>query len=91
MVEATRELEYALGLPIKKVEDNEMETSIVQRRCCRATKDIEAGELILEDFIEVLRPAPVNSIAPFDKDKICGKKAAEFIPMGDFFSYDKIM
>jgi sialic acid synthase SpsE len=90
MVEATRELEYALGLPIKKVEDNEIETLIVQQRCCRATKDIEVGELITQDFIEALRPAPGNSIKPFEREKITGRTAKRFIPKGDFFSIDNI-
>ena len=36
MVVRTRELEYALGSPDKKVEDNEKETVVVQRRCLRA-------------------------------------------------------
>jgi len=33
MVERTRELEFALGNSVKKVEDNEKETYILQRRC----------------------------------------------------------
>jgi sialic acid synthase SpsE len=91
MVEATRELEYALGQPVKKVEDNEKETAIVQRRCCRAVKDIQEGEVISNELIEVLRPAPENSIKPFEKEKIIGKTAKKFIAKGDYFSIGNII
>lgn len=90
MVEATRELEYALGKPVKKIEDNEKETVIVQRRCCRAVKDIQEGEMISNELIEALRPAPENSIKLFEKDKIIGKRAKKFIPKGDYFSLNNI-
>ena len=36
MVDRTRELEAALGSPVKRVADNEKETLVVQRRCLRA-------------------------------------------------------
>ena len=40
MVDRTRELEIALGSQIKKVEDNEKETVILQRRAIRAKRKI---------------------------------------------------
>jgi len=74
MVNATRELEYALGGSIKKVEDNELETSILQRRCLRVNKDINCGDIITKDLVEALRPAPKGTILPFEIDSIIGKK-----------------
>ena len=90
MVDATRELEYALGAPIKKIEDNERETAVVQRRSCRAISDIAMGTVITEAHIEALRPAPEGSIKPSDKHLILGKKATCAIQRGDFFSLQNI-
>lgn len=73
MVERTRELEYALGGSIKKVEENEKETHILQRRCLRATKDLKEGETITKDMIEALRPAPKGAILPYEAHEIIGK------------------
>jgi N-acetylneuraminate synthase len=86
MVEATRDLEYALGKPIKKVEDNEKETVVVQRRCLRATTDIAQGTVVTEQMIEALRPAPEESFKPFEKNLVVGKKATSGIKKGDHFS-----
>jgi N-acetylneuraminate synthase len=86
MVEATRELEYSLGIPFKKIEDNERDTSIVQRRCCRAAMEIQPGTVIGHEMIEMLRPAPFNCFKPYEAGKIVGKKVTKVIPKGDFFS-----
>lgn len=82
MVDRTRELEYALGGSIKKVEDNEKETSILQRRCLRASKDLKIGDIITSDMIEALRPAPKGSILPYEIDEIIGKKLNNNIVFG---------
>ncbi len=87
MVERTRELEYALGGSIKKVEDNEKETCILQRRCLRASRDLVQDELITEDMIEVLRPAPKDSILPYEIDNIIGKKLTTNIVKGADFKW----
>lgn len=90
MVEATRELEYALGKPIKKVEDNEQETVVVQRRCLRATTDIAGGTLITDEMVEALRPSPIDSFKPFEKNLVIGKKTKTAIQKGDYFSKNNI-
>ncbi|WP_321777721.1 N-acetylneuraminate synthase family protein [Sulfurimonas sp.] len=74
MVDRTRELEYALGRSIKKVEDNEKETCILQRRCLRAVMDLKQGDIITSDMLEVLRPAPKGAILPYEINEIIGKK-----------------
>ncbi len=62
MVEDTRMLEAALGDGAKKIEDNENQTVVLQRRCVRAAVDIPAGTVITRDLLEVLRPAPLEAI-----------------------------
>lgn len=82
MVDRTRELEYALGGSIKKVEENEKETHILQRRCLRATKELKSGEIITEDMLEALRPSPKGAILPFEKEEILGKVLTNNLPAG---------
>ncbi len=62
MVENTRMLEAALGDGAKKIEGNENQTVVLQRRCVRAAVDIPAGTVITRDLLEVLRPAPLEAI-----------------------------
>jgi len=90
MVDRTRELEYALGGTIKEVEENENETCILQRRCLRASQNLSKGKIITNEMIEILRPAPKNSILPYEIDKIIGKKLTKDIIQGDNFKWSDI-
>ena len=74
MVDRTRELELALGDGIKRIEYNENDTVVVQRRCARLRHDMEAGTVIHENDIEFLRPAPINSFYPYEKHELIGRK-----------------
>jgi len=87
MVECTRHLENALGSPDKTVADNEKETVIIQRRCLRAARDINAGEVIERAMIDVLRPATPGAVLPDQIDKVIGMKALEDIPAGKEFRW----
>jgi N-acetylneuraminate synthase len=87
MVERTRELELALGSPDKRVADNEAETVVVQRRCLRAARAIRAGEILDRAAIDVLRPAPPDSIQPFEVDAVVGARALRDIAAGDALSW----
>ena len=46
MVTRARELEAALGDGIKRIEENEREAAVVQRRCLRLARDLGAGAVI---------------------------------------------
>jgi len=84
MVDRTRELEHALGSGVKKIEDNEKETAVVQRRSLRASADlsrlrtIEAG-----DFIP-LRPCPADALTPLEIQSIVGRTLRRNVPAGDY-------
>lgn len=82
MVDRTRELERALGSPDKKIADNERETAIVQRRCLRAARPIQRGEVFTRDMIDVLRPATPGAIMPYEIEQVLGKKALVDLPAG---------
>jgi N-acetylneuraminate synthase len=82
MVDRTRELERALGSPDKRVAENEIETLVVQQRCLRAAIDIQAGDVLSREMIDVLRPAPDGAIRPYEIESLIGKKAIKHIPAG---------
>lgn len=83
MVERTRQLEYSLGEGCKRVQKNEIETVIVQRRCIRASMDLTKDTIINRDHISVLRPAPNNSLSPYEIDKIIGMKLRKDVCEGE--------
>jgi N-acetylneuraminate synthase len=82
MVEETRLLERSLGSPDKFIAGNEVQTAIVQRRCLRAARDIQAGETFTRDMIDVLRPATPGAIKPDEIPNVIGTKALHEIPFG---------
>ncbi len=90
MVERSRELEAALGPSIKKVEDNEKDTAVLQRRCLRAAKDLPAGHILTADDIEVLRPAPKEALKPVEKQNIIGKRIRDAMVFGQHFTWNII-
>ncbi|XP_065198930.1 N,N'-diacetyllegionaminic acid synthase-like [Sycon ciliatum] len=62
MVDRTRRLELALGSPIKKVEDNEKETVVLQRRSIRLKEKLKPGHTITKDDIYYVRPCPDDAL-----------------------------
>ncbi|MRR32827.1 N-acetylneuraminate synthase, partial [bacterium] len=82
MVDRTRELERALGSADKSITANEQDTSVVQRRCLRAARDIQAGETLTREMIDVLRPATRGAILPPEIDRVVGTTAIHDIPAG---------
>ena len=74
MVDRSRELEASLGDGIKRVEQNEAQTSVLQQRCLRLTKDVEAGRVLSKDDLEALRPAPRGALRPYELTNAIGRK-----------------
>ena len=90
MVDRTRELENSLGLEIKKVEDNEKETVVLQRRSIRVKKDLTVGDKIRGDDLEFLRPCPKDALPPYELEKILNKEIARSIETGDYIKWTNI-
>ena len=82
MVMRTRELEAALGSTDKIIVENEKETSVIQRRCVRAARDLNAGEVITRDMLDVLRPATIGAVKPNEINAVIGTKVNLDIPAG---------
>lgn len=82
MVDRTRELERALGSPDKTIGGNEKDTTIVQRRCLRAAREVKSGEIFTREMIDVLRPATPGAIKPNEVQNVVGTRALHDIPYG---------
>lgn len=74
MVKEARILEASMGNGVKKVEKNEKNTVVVQRRSIRAATLLEKGKKLLHKDLVFLRPAPKNSLEPFQVSRIVGRK-----------------
>jgi len=80
MVDLSGALFQALGDGEKKVEKNEYDSSIVQRRALRFRNNLEAGDIITRDDIIPLRPAPAGSIKPHEINEVIGRSV--IVPVG---------
>lgn len=83
MVARTRELEMALGDGIKRIEDNEQETVVLQRRSLRAVQNFSAGHILKKEDLAPLRPAPHGSFPPYLLDDVIGKSLVIDISAGE--------
>lgn len=87
MVDRTQELENSLGEGVKRVEDNEKETVVLQRRAIRLTKSLAQGEVLNRSHVEMLRPCPEDAILPYDVSKIIGKALAQSKESGEYLKW----
>ena len=90
MVADTRKLEAALGTGAKGIEDNELETIVLQRRCVRAQRDISVGEILTRSDVEVLRPAPPEAIPAHEVALTVGRTANRPISAGEHLSWSDL-
>lgn len=73
MVQATRQLEMAIGEGNKTVERNELESRVVQRRAIRLKSDQAAGTKITGDMLDYLRPCPNGACTPAQAVDVIGR------------------
>ena len=90
MVDRVRELEFALGSNVKRVEDNEKETVILQRRSLRVNRNLLKGDVITQNDIDVLRPCPKGALAPYNIEKVLNKTLIEDIESGGCITWKNI-
>ena len=81
MVSRTRELELALGDGVKRVEENERESVIIQRRALRLKSD-HGKEPIENEDLEALRPCPDGALTPAQIFDVVGKRLVQKLPAG---------
>jgi N-acetylneuraminate synthase len=83
MVDRTRELENSLGTGLKKIEDNEQETSVLQRRSIRLRASRPRGSVLQRADLTMLRPCPVDAMAPWEVARVLGRKLTRDLNAGD--------
>ena len=87
MVDSTRKLELALGSGVKKVEDNEKQTVVLQRRSIRLNKDLNPGDVVKQEDISYIRPCPIDAL-PIHID-VVGKEVLTVLKKDDYLKpYD---
>jgi sialic acid synthase SpsE len=91
MVDRTRELEASLGDGNKRIEENEKETVIVQRRSICAATDLEIGSEITKQDLSMLRPCPDDAIPPYEVCNLIGKVINRKIHSGENIKWNDLI
>ncbi len=89
MVDDTRILEKTLGDGIKKIEKNEIQSSLVQKRSIYAINDIKKNKRF-KNNITVLRPALKNHLPANRFAWLENKKAKKNIKKGECIKLEKV-
>ena len=91
MIERSKELYLSLGSYEKKIEDNELQSSLVQRRILRFTKDLSKNHVIQKEDVFPLRPMANDGIEPYDIEKIIGKKIKNEVKKDDYIRWKDLI
>lgn len=74
MVQRSLDLFEALGDGEKRIEENEKESAVIQRRALYAVREMEAGTEIAAGDMIPLRPIRPDGIPPFEAERLIGKR-----------------
>ena len=88
MVDRANELHLALGDGVKRIEDNEIDTSFIQRRGLRYTTNLAAGHVVTAEDLFPLRPIASDGVPPYEKMKIVGKQLKISVSKDDHVKYE---
>jgi len=83
MVDRSYELLVSLGDGEKRVEPNEEQSKLVQRRCLRVLKSLKKGHILSEEDFIALRPISEGGFEPYEKVNLIGKKLLDNIQTGE--------
>ncbi|MDC0882803.1 N-acetylneuraminate synthase family protein [Litorivicinus sp.] len=90
MVDRSNELWQALGDGKKRIEDNETDSVVVQRRSLHTMRDLPLGRVLDESDLVPLRPCPPDGIAPYQLSTVLGKKLLKTIKSGSPLSWTDV-
>lgn len=90
MVDRSYELLSALGDGVKRVEPNEEQSLIVQRRCIRVNKTLPKGHIITKGDLMSLRPISEGGFHPYQEDMVIGHTLLEPIEAGEHLTKEII-
>jgi N-acetylneuraminate synthase len=83
MVDRTCELENALGVGIKRIEDNEKVTAVLQRRAIRMAVDLTVGTVLTREHLTILRPCPSDGLPPYRMEELVGMRVRRDVNTGE--------
>lgn len=90
MVDNAYQLLNALGDGIKRIEKNEHEAIVVQRRALHYTCDLPKGKALESSDIFALRPCPSGSVPPYRKPDLLGKTLLRDVRNGELVDLNDI-
>ena len=88
MVDRSMELFNALGDGEKRIEENEKEAAVVQRRALVLRRDMKQGEVITEGDLFPLRPIPKDGIPPYEANTVVGKRLRHSVKEDQYLRRD---
>lgn len=83
MVLRSKELYLALGDGVKRVEENERETVVLQRRSVRVKRDLKNGHVLTNADLECLRPCPSTSLPAYELENVIGRVINKDLDKGE--------
>ena len=91
MVTAARQLEQAMGDGVKRIEENETESAVVQRRALYLTRDMRAGETVRAQDLKAVRPIREHAIPPYRADKAIGKTLKRDMQADSYLRWEDLL
>ena len=88
MIEASRNLENSMGDGFKKIEKNELQTSIIQRRGILTSKNLKKDVIIKKEHLVFLRPCKPKALAPYMYKKLLGRKTKKNINYHEVLNFE---
>jgi sialic acid synthase SpsE len=76
-------LHLAIGDGIKRVEANESNTVVIQRRAVRTARELPSGHTLCKEDLIVLRPCPTDALPPHQIHLLIGRTLACNLPAGE--------
>lgn len=90
MVDRSIELWYALGDGVKRIEENEKETAMVQRRSLYFAKDIKFGTVLKREDLFPVRPIKEDGIPPYEIEGVVGKILVRDVKKDSYIKWEDI-
>ena len=90
MIDEIRSLERVLGDGVKKLEPNEIDTVVVQRRGLYWAKDLKSGAIITQKSLSPLRPCPKEAISANFYNDLIGRKVTTNVISGNMIKKNEI-
>lgn len=91
MVDASNNLFFALGDGVKRVEENEKQTVVAQRRALRFANDLKKGEIVRHEDLVAVRPRHAEGFDPYEILNVLGKRLMKDVYRDDLVSTSNII